>query len=79
MWAPPSLGRIGAMQIGTAAPDEGGTAMWDTIQTQTDTTHLSHDIPCPRCGHESHIYLPCDGDCRCEPTLLPGAVGLTAA
>lgn len=53
--------------------------MWDTVQTQTDTTHLSHDIPCPRCGHESHIYLPCDRDCRCEPTLLPGAVGLAAA
>jgi hypothetical protein len=65
------------MQIGQAAPDEGGRAMWDTVQTET--THLSHDIPCPRCGHESHIYLPCDGDCHCAPTLLPGGVGLAAA
>ncbi len=70
--------RMDVIPIGRSeAPDEGGTAMWDTIQTSTSP--LSHDLPCPRCGHESHIYLPCDDACGCQPTLMPGSVGLTAA
>ncbi|WP_181407517.1 hypothetical protein [Nocardioides sambongensis] len=53
--------------------------MWDTIETQRADHHLSHDIPCPRCGHESHTYLPCEGSCGCAPTLLPGSAALSAA
>jgi hypothetical protein len=36
--------------------------MWDTVVELS--THLSHDLPCPRCGHGGHHFLPCD-DCAC--------------
>ena len=36
--------------------------MWDTVVETT--THLSHDLPCPRCGHAGHRFLPCD-QCAC--------------
>jgi len=39
--------------------------MWDTVVETS--THLSHDLPCPRCGHGGHHYLPCD-HCTCEGT-----------
>jgi hypothetical protein len=42
--------------------------MWDTVVECS--THLSHDLPCPRCGHGGHHYLPCD-TCSCP------AVGAT--
>ena len=29
--------------------------MWDTIQTSK--SHLSHDLPCPSCGHAANIFL----------------------
>lgn len=45
--------------------------MRDAIQI--DTLHLSHDLPCPRCGHPAHIYLTCDSGCDCEPTSMPGS------
>ncbi|MDX6373917.1 MAG: hypothetical protein QOD98_2905 [Nocardioidaceae bacterium] len=51
--------------------------MWDTVQT--NDTHLSHDLPCPRCGHELHTYLACGDDCACEPVVMPGSVRLVAA
>ena len=35
--------------------------MWDTVVETS--THLSHDLPCPRCGHGGHHYLACD---RCD-------------
>ena len=38
--------------------------MWDTVQTSR--THLSHDLPCPGCGHAAHTYLPCSDSCRCS-------------
>ena len=44
--------------------------MWDTIQTST--THLSHDLPCQRCGHATHTFLACSATCDCPPTLMPG-------
>ena len=31
--------------------------MWDTVQTSR--SRLSHDLPCPGCGHAAHTYLPC--------------------
>jgi hypothetical protein len=45
--------------------------MWDTVQ-QNDT-HLSHGLPCPRCGHELHTFLACGDNCACEPQFLPGS------
>lgn len=37
--------------------------MWDTVTE--NATHLSHDLPCPRCTHAGHHFLPCDRcDCR---------------
>lgn len=40
---------------------------------QINSRHLSHDLPCPRCGHPAHIYLACGDGCDCEPTLMPGS------
>jgi hypothetical protein len=45
--------------------------MWDTVETST--THLSHDRPCPHCGHATHTYLPCSDSCDCVPTWLTTA------
>jgi hypothetical protein len=38
--------------------------MWDTVVESS--THLSHEMPCPRCGHEVHRYLPCSDACACS-------------
>jgi hypothetical protein len=46
--------------------------MWDTVQT--NDTHLSHDLPCPRCGHALHTFLACGDECPCEPVVMPGSV-----
>jgi hypothetical protein len=46
--------------------------MWDTVQT--NALHLSHDLPCPECGHAAHSYLPCSDTCRCVRSDMPGAV-----
>ena len=48
--------------------------MWDTVQTTSQ--HLSHDLPCPGCGHAVHTYLPCSDRCSCRPTVMPGAARL---
>lgn len=46
--------------------------MWDTAVEIS--THLTHDRPCPRCGHGEHRFLPCD-HCACAGTeLTPYAV-----
>ena len=45
--------------------------MWDTIESET--VHLSHDLPCPQCGHGVHTYLPCSETCDCSCTVMPGA------
>jgi len=50
--------------------------MWDTVQT--NARHLSHDLPCPRCGHAVHTYLACSVRCDCDPTVMPGTVPLAA-
>jgi hypothetical protein len=36
--------------------------MWDTVVESS--TRLTHDLPCPRCGHGGHRFLPCDR-CSC--------------
>jgi hypothetical protein len=49
---------------------EGG-AMWDSVSDNDQ--HLSHDLPCPRCGHGVHTYLACDEGCDCAPCVMPGS------
>ena len=44
--------------------------MWDT--QHTTSLHLSHDIPCPACGHGRHSYLPCSTECLCPAQPIPG-------
>jgi hypothetical protein len=39
--------------------------MWDTVETLSE--HLSHDRPCPHCGHAIHVYLACGDGCDCQP------------
>jgi hypothetical protein len=51
--------------------------MWDTVQTYRD--HLSHDMPCPRCGHAMHRFLSCDAGCGCAPASMPGETALAAS
>ncbi|WP_200958763.1 hypothetical protein [Nocardioides sp. Root190] len=43
--------------------------MWTTTPNQH---HLSHDLPCPACGHAVHTFLACSDTCDCEPTVMPG-------
>jgi hypothetical protein len=50
--------------------------MWDTVQTST--LHLSHDLPCQRCGHGAHTYLACGDACDCAPSVIPGAARAAA-
>ena len=47
----------------------------------TNTSHqqpLSHDLPCPVCGHAAHTYLACSDTCACSPTVMPGSVQAAA-
>jgi len=55
-----------------ATTGTGGTAMWDTPweTTQNKLQHLSHDLPCQRCGHAAHTYLACSDTCDCHPVEL---------
>lgn len=48
--------------------------MWDTVLDtgHTSTDHLSHDMPCLRCGHAVHTFLACGDGCECRPALMPG-------
>jgi hypothetical protein len=46
--------------------------MWES--TEGNNTPLSHDMPCPQCGHAIHTYLPCSDSCDCVPVwLMAGA------
>ena len=49
--------------------------MWDTVQTSS--AHLSHDMPCPHCGHAPHTYLACDAGCDCQPVRPAKVAELT--
>jgi hypothetical protein len=42
--------------------------MWDTVVEIS--THVTHDLPCPRCGHTGHRFLPCD-QCSCAGASGP--------
>lgn len=48
--------------------------MWDTVTT--GRTNLSRDLPCLRCGHGPHTYLPCSDTCDCRPAEMPGQASL---
>lgn len=39
-------------------------------------TSLSRELPCLRCGHAPHSYLPCSDTCDCGPVEMPGAPAL---
>jgi hypothetical protein len=39
---------------------------------QEDGRPLSHELPCVRCGHAAHTFLPCGNGCDCQATLMPG-------
>ncbi len=39
-------------------------------QAEDAGTRLSHDRPCPRCGHAMHTYLACSDTCACRPVGL---------
>ena len=56
----------------------GSRTMWDTVETNTGqgSVHLSHDLPCPLCGHAAHSYLACSDTCACVPTTMPGTVAV---
>jgi hypothetical protein len=45
--------------------------MWDT--TEESATHMSHDLPCSRCGHAAHTFLSCSDTCDCVPAPMPGS------
>ena len=45
--------------------------MWDNVNDNDQ--HLSHDLPCPRCGHGLHTFLACDERCDCAPCVMPGS------
>lgn len=44
--------------------------MWDTVESSRE--HLSHDMPCVRCGHAMHTFLACGDGCDCERLSPPG-------
>jgi hypothetical protein len=46
--------------------------MWDTVLNSKE--HLSHDMPCFKCGHAWHTYLPCSDECDCSPDLHSSTV-----
>jgi len=51
--------------------------MWDTVQI--NESHLSHDMPCLRCGHALHTFLSCGDGCDCQPARMPGERQLVPA
>lgn len=52
--------------------------MWDTLRTAAGPP-LSHDMPCPYCGHGAHLYLSCSETCTCSPLGMPGTSQAAAA
>lgn len=50
--------------------------MWDTVQT--NDVHLSHDMPCARCGHDVHTFLACGTDCACAYVMPMAPAAATA-
>ena len=55
--------------------------MWDSAESTEHElgAHLSHDMPCQRCGHAVHTYLACSDVCACRNAEMPGAPALALA
>ena len=51
--------------------------MWDLAEAPSTGIHLSHDLPCLKCGHAAHQYLSCSDTCACVPPPTPGSVRAT--
>ncbi len=51
----------------------GDTTEMDEADMWIEDLHLSHDMPCLRCGHGMHTYLPCSDECDCAPVVLAGS------
>jgi hypothetical protein len=45
--------------------------MWDSARDD-EVAPLTHEMPCPRCGHPPHLFLACGEGCACEPDEMPG-------
>lgn len=54
--------------------DEEVRRMWDIADDDRGhhRVHLCHDLPCPRCGHAVHTFLPCSDTCGCQLCTMPG-------
>lgn len=48
--------------------------MWDIDPGHE--SHLTHDMPCQRCGHAMHTFLACSDTCGCIGAEMPGTQGL---
>jgi hypothetical protein len=48
--------------------------MWNA--EQEPESHLTHDMPCQRCGHALHTFLACSDTCGCAGAEMPGTQGL---
>jgi hypothetical protein len=47
--------------------------VWEIPDEKSDDAEpLTHEMPCPRCGHPPHLFLACGDDCECEPDGMPG-------
>lgn len=46
--------------------------MWDDDEDDAPPAGLSHEMPCPRCGHPPHLFLRCHDSCDCDPDGMPG-------
>jgi len=51
--------------------------MWDPDRTNHELP-ISHDLPCLKCGHAAHTFLPCSDTCACPSNVMPGAAPLAA-
>ncbi len=60
---------MGLLRRGRGNSNQGDRAMWDTVQVSRE--HLSHDMPCARCGHAMHTFLACGDGCECERMSPP--------
>jgi hypothetical protein len=67
-----SAAAVRCMGEDTRTEGMGVHAMWDTIEA--NDAHLSHDLPCPQCGHAAHSYLPCSDTCDCVRSVMPGSL-----
>ncbi len=75
---PPRLRTHGVNMTCTPMSHWGKEAdMWDVVNDAGD--HLSHDLPCPRCGHAMHTFLACDERCDCAPCVMPGSQVFSSA